>query len=336
MKSYEIREFGIDQLAIVDKAVPDPGPGEVQIRFHAASVNYRDIMIASGTYNPRMKLPAVPFSDAAGEITAVGKGVTKWKLGDRVSPIFVQDWIDGEPDVRKSRSALGAGAQVRGVLAECGVFPAESIVGIPEHLTYEEAATLPCAGLTSWHALAVSGRLKAGDTVLTLGTGGVSIFAIQFAKAFGAKVIATTSSDAKAERLRELGADEVINYRDREDWDAAVLELTANRGVDHVVEVGGGGTLSRSINAVRVGGHIALIGALDREGEFSYVPIFMKLIRLQGVFVGSRKMFEDMDRAIEENQLRPVIDRTFAFDQVPEALKYMQTGKHFGKLVVKI
>jgi NADPH:quinone reductase-like Zn-dependent oxidoreductase len=335
-KSYEIREFGIDQLAPVDKAVPDPGPGEVQIRFHAASVNYRDIMIASGTYNPRMKLPAVPFSDAAGEISAVGEGVTKWKVSDRVSPIFVQEWIEGEPDAQKSRSALGAGAQVRGVLAEFGVFPAESIVSIPERLTYEEAATLPCAALTSWHALAVSGRLKAGDTVLTLGSGGVSIFAIQFAKAFGARVIATTSSEAKAERLRRLGADEVINYRDREDWDAAVLELTAKRGVDHVVEVGGGGTLSRSINAVRVGGHIALIGALDREGEFSYVPIFMKIIRLQGIFVGSRKMFEDMNRAIEENQIRPVIDRTFEFDQVPEALKYMQAGKHFGKIVVKI
>jgi 2-desacetyl-2-hydroxyethyl bacteriochlorophyllide A dehydrogenase len=336
MKTYEIQQFGIENLAIVERDIREPGPDEVQIRFHAASVNYRDIMIASGTYNPRMQLPAVPFSDAAGEITAVGSSVTKWQVGDRVSPIFIQGWHEGEPTAEKSRTALGAGAQVAGVLAEYGVFPEGSIVRIPDQLSFEEAATLPCAAVTAWHALVVSGKLKAGETVLTLGTGGVSIFAIQFAKAFGAKVIATTSSDAKASRLRDLGADEVINYRTREDWDTAVLELTKKRGVDHVVEVGGGGTLARSINAVRAGGHIALIGALHREGEFSYVPIFMKLIRMQGIFVGSRKMFEDMNSAIETTGLRPVIDRTFEFRDAPEALKYMESGAHFGKIVVKI
>jgi len=335
MKRYEITKFGIDELAIVETDVPVPAEGEVQIRFRAASVNYRDIMIASGTYNPRMKLPAVPFSDAAGEVTAVGTG-SKWEVGDRVSPIFIQGWHEGEPDAIKSRTALGAGANVRGVLSEYGVFPEDSIVRIPAHLSFEEAATLPCAAVTAWNALIASGKLKPGETVLTLGTGGVSIFAIQFAKAFGAKVIATTSSAEKTAKLRALGADEVINYRERADWDAGVLELTEKKGVDHVVEVGGAGTLARSINAVRVGGHVAMIGALDQSGEFNHVPIFMKSIRVQGIFVGSRQMFEDMNRAIETNGLRPVIDRTFEFDEVPGALKYMESGAHFGKIVVKI
>src|SRR4051794_30971757 len=200
MKRYEIQKFGIDELAIVETDVPEPKAGEVQIRFHAASVNYRDIMIASGTYNPRMKLPAVPFSDAAGEVTGIGTG-SKWEIGDRVSPTFIQGWLEGEPDALKSRTALGAGANGRGVLTEFGVFPEDSIVRIPAHLSFEEAATLPCAAVTAWNALIVSGKLKPGETVLTLGTGGVSIFAIQFAKAFGAKVIATTSNAEKASKL---------------------------------------------------------------------------------------------------------------------------------------
>jgi 2-desacetyl-2-hydroxyethyl bacteriochlorophyllide A dehydrogenase len=336
MKTYEIQKFGIEELAVVERSVPEPASGEILIKFHAASVNYRDIMIASGTYNPRMKLPAVPFSDAAGEVAAVGTSVTKWKVGDRVSPIFIQDWIEGGPDAQKSRTALGGGAQVPGVLAEYGVFPEASVVSIPESLSFEEAATLPCAAVTAWHALAESGSLKAGETVLTLGTGGVSIFALQFAKAFGARVISTTSSDQKAERLSALGADEVINYREREDWDAAVLEITGTKGVDHVVEVGGTGTLARSVNSVRVGGHIAMIGALDQTGEFNHVPVFMKSIRLQGIFVGSRTMFEDVNRAVEAVGLRPVIDRVFEFGEAPHALRYMESGAHFGKIVVKI
>jgi NADPH:quinone reductase-like Zn-dependent oxidoreductase len=316
--------------------VPEPGSNEVLVRFHAASLNYRDTMVVEGQYNPRMKLPAVPFSDGAGEVAAVGDNVTRWKVGDRVMPIFIQGWIEGPIDLQKSRTALGAGAQWDGVLREYGAFNEQSLVRIPDHLSYEDACTLPCTGVTAWHALVESGKLKAGDTVLTLGTGGVSVFAIQIAKLFGARVIATTGSEEKESRLRELGADEVINYRAREDWDAAVNELTGKFGVDHVVEVGGGGTLARSINSVRVGGHIALIGALDRAGEFSYVPIFMKLVRMQGIFVGSRQMFEDLNRAVKVNKLKPVIDRTFEFGEVREALKYMQSGSHFGKIVVKI
>lgn len=336
MKAYEIRQFGIEELALVDHDVPEPAANEVLIRFRAASLNFRDIMVINGRYNPRMKLPAVPFSDAAGEIAAVGSEVSNWKAGDRVMPIFAQRWFEGGPSEEKRRTALGAGAQWQGVLREYGTFNEQGIVRIPEHLSYEEAATLPCAAVTAWHALAVSGGLKAGESVLTLGTGGVSVFAMQFAKLFGARVISTSSSDEKLARIRSLGADEAINYKSREDWDAAVLELTEKRGVDHVVEVGGGGTLARSINAVRVGGHIALIGALEPSGEFSYVPIFMKMIRLQGIFTGSRAMFEGMNRAIGVAGLRPVIDRIFPFDEAREALEYMQKGSHFGKIVLKI
>lgn len=336
MKAYEVREFGIDNLALVEQAMPELRANDVLVRFHAASVNYRDLMVVNGKYNTRMKLPAVPFSDGAGIVTEVGAEVARWKAGDRVMPIFVQRWIDGGPSEEKRRTALGAGAQWQGVLRECGSFHEDGLVRIPDHLSYEEASTLPCAAITAWHALAVSGDLKAGESVLTLGTGGVSVFALQFAKIFGARVISTSSSDEKLSRMRDLGADEIINYKKREDWDAAVLELTDKRGVDHVVEVGGGGTLARSINSVRVGGHIALIGALEAAGEFSYLPIFMKQIRLQGIFTGSRAMFEDMNRAINESKLEPVIDKVFAFDQAREALTYMESGSHFGKIVLSI
>lgn len=336
MKAYEVRQFGIENLSLVERERPEPGPDEVLVKFHAASLNYRDLMVISGTYNPKMKLPAVPFSDGAGEVAAVGSEVSKWKIGDRVCPIFVQGWIEGDVNPQKSRTALGAGSQGEGVLREYGAFSQQSLVKIPEYLSYEEAATLPCAAVTAWHALVVSGRLKAGETVLTLGSGGVSVFAVQLAKLSGARVIATTSSDEKLSRLKELGADEAINYRDREDWDAAVLEATGKTGVDHVIEVGGVGTLQRSVNAVRVGGHIALIGALDTAGQFNHVPVFMKLIRMQGIFVGSRSMFEDLSRAIDAARLRPVIDSVYGFDRVADALKHMRSGAHFGKLVVKI
>lgn len=336
MKAYEIQKFGIEDLAEVERPMPAPGPGEVLVRFRAASLNYRDLMVVAGTYNPRMKVPAVPLSDGAGEVEAVGEGAVKWHPGDRVMPIFAQHWLDGEVDDAKRRSALGAGAYWDGVLREYGVFSEEALVRVPEHLSFEEAATLPCAALTAWNALAVSGRLKAGDIVLTLGTGGVSVFALQFAKLSGARVIATTGSDEKVWRLKELCADEVINYRSREDWDRAVLEATQNFGVDHVVEVGGAGTLSRSLSAVRIGGHIALIGALSGPADFNPIGVFMKSVRMQGIFVGSRKMFEDMIKAIEVAKMRPVIDRVFDFDDVREAMRYMESGSHFGKIVVRI
>jgi NADPH:quinone reductase-like Zn-dependent oxidoreductase len=336
MKAWVINEFGIDNLALEDREAPEAGPGEVLVRFRAASLNYRDFMVVTGTYNPRMKVPAVPLSDGAGEVVAVGDGVSKWKIGDRAMPIFAQEWFEGETSEEKRRTSLGAGSQWDGVLREFGAFSEESIVRIPEHLSFEEASTLPCAGVTAWNALAVSGNVKPGETVLTLGTGGVSIFAIQLAKLFGAKVIATSGSDSKIEKLRELGADETINYRSREDWDAAVLELTGKRGVDHVVEVGGGDTLGRSITSVRLGGHVAMIGALSGPAGFNPISIFMKAIRLQGIFVGSRKMLEDLCRAVEVNKLKPVVDRVFAFEDAREALHYLESGSHFGKIVVRI
>ncbi len=336
MKAYEVQQFGIENLAIVEREVPEPKANEVLVQFRAASLNYRDIMVVSGTYNPRMKMPAVPLSDGAGKITAVGESVTKWKVGDRVMPIFAQRWIDGDTSEEKRRTSLGAGSQWDGVLRELGAFDEEGLVRIPDHLSFEEAATLPCAALTAWHALAVSGRLKAGDTVLTLGTGGVSIFALQFAKIFGARVIATTGIDSKVAKLNDLGADEIINYRERPDWDKAVLELTGKNGVDHVIEVGGSGTLGKSLTAVRLGGHVAMIGALTGPGDFSPITVFMKAVRLQGIFTGSRTMFEDMVRAIEVAKLKPVVDRVFGFDEAREAMQYMESGAHFGKVVIAI
>lgn len=336
MKAYEIHEFGIDKLYLVDRKEPLPKQGEVLVKFHATSLNYRDFMVVTGAYNPKMKLPAIPFSDAAGEVVAIGEGVTKWKIGDRVMPIFAQGWFDGSSSEEKRRTSLGAGSQWDGVLREFATFSQESVVRIPDHLSYEQAATLPCAALTAWNALTVAGRIKPGETVVTLGTGGVSIFALQFAKLSGARVIVTSSSDEKLERARTLGADETINYKTREDWDTAVLELTGKTGADRIVEVGGSGTLARSLTAVRIGGHVAMIGALSGSGQFDPIHVFMKAICLQGVFVGSRYMFEQMNRAIEFSKLTPVIDKTFAFDEVRDALKYMESGSHFGKIVVKI
>jgi NADPH:quinone reductase-like Zn-dependent oxidoreductase len=336
VKAYEVREFGIDDLALVERDLPQPGYREVQVKLHAASINYRDIMVVSGTYNPKMKRPAVPFSDGAGEVAAVGEGVTKWKVGDRVMPIFAQEWFEGETTEAKRRTSLGAGAYWDGVLREYATFSEEGVVRIPEHLSFEEAATLPCAALTAWNALAVSGGLKAGETVLTLGTGGVSIFAVQIAKLFGARVIATSSSTEKIAKLKVLGADETINYRENEDWERSVLELTAGRGVDHVVEVGGAGTLPRSLASVRLGGHVAMIGALSGAASFNPTSVFMKAVRVQGIFVGSRLMLEDLTSAVRLAKLRPVIDRIFEFEEAREALKYMESGSHFGKIVVRI
>lgn len=335
MKAWEIREFGIRNLRLVDREVPMPGTGEVLVRFHAASVNYRDLMVVTGTYNPRMKLPAIPFSDGAGEVSSVGSGVTKWKVGDRVMPIFAQRWIDGEPTEEKRRTSLGSGPFWDGVLREFGSFDAEAIVRIPDHLSFIEAATLPCAGVTAWHAVIAAGSTKPGDTVLTLGTGGVSIFAIQFARMAGADVVSTSGSAAKIGRLGDLGVAKTVNYRDTDDWDNAVLDMTEGRGADLTVEVGGAGTLQRSVNATRFGGRVAMIGALTGAVEFNPTTVFMKSIRLQGVFTGPRTMFEDMNRAISVNQLKPVVDQVFDFDQIPEALEYMRAGAHFGKIAVQ-
>lgn len=334
MKAYEVRQFGIENLAVVERDEPQAIAREVVVKFRAASLNYRDLMFVKGTYHPKAKLPAVPFSDGAGEVVATGREVTRWKIGDRVCPIFMQGWFEGAPSMQKNRTALGGG-DLDGVLREYGAFDENGLVEIPASLSFEEAATLPCAAVTAWHALVNSGNLKAGETVLTLGTGGVSIFALQFAKIHSARVVATSSSDEKLERAKALGADVVINYRSTPDWDKEVLSLTNRTGVDHVVEVGGAGTLGKSLNAVRVGGHVALIGVLAAGGEFDPRSILMKSIRVQGILVGSRRMFEEMNSAIEANELKPVIGKTFAFAEAREALRYMESGSHFGKIVIK-
>ena len=335
MKAYEYRQFGLENLAVVERDEPRPAAHEVVVKFRAASLNYRDLLFAKGSYNPKARFPAVPLSDGAGEVVAAGEGVTRWKVGDRVCPIFMQGWLEGERSAEKARTSLGGG-DLDGVLRDYGAFHENGLVRIPEHLSFEEAATLPCAAVTAWNALVQSGDLKAGNTVLTLGTGGVSIFAVQFAKMHGARVIATSSSDEKLARIRELGADETINYKKTPDWDKEVLRLTGGIGVDQVVEVGGAGTLPKSVNAARIHGLVSMIGVLASGSGLDPTRVLMKSIRVQGILVGSRRMFEDMNHAITVNRLQPAIDRTFSFGQAREALEYLESGSHFGKIVLKI
>ncbi len=334
MKAYEIREsFGLDNLVLVERDDPEPGPHDVVVDVAATSVNYRDLLTVLGHYNPRQPLPLVPFSDGVGRVTAVGSDVTRVAIGDRVCGIFNQHWLAG-PFVASLRAGT-LGGPLDGMLAERVCLSEEGVVPVPEHLTDDEAATLPCAGVTAWSALFEEGRLQPGETVLVQGTGGVSIFALQFAKAAGARVIVTSSSDAKLERATRMGADETINYIAKPEWDKEAKRLTNGRGVDHVVEVGGAGTLSRSLNAVRVGGHIAVIGILSGTShEVDVIPILMGRLRLNGIMVGSRSTFEMMAMAIQAQRLRPVIDRVFSFDDAPEALRHMQGASHFGKIVV--
>lgn len=334
MKVFEINEFGIENLILAEQAKPEPKLSEVLVKFHAVSLNYRDLMMVKGFYNPKLKTPRVPLSDGAGEVVAVGEAVTKWTVGDRVMPIFMQGWLDGAIDFSKARTALGG--DMDGCLREFGAFDENGLAAIPDHLSYEEAATLPCAAVTAYNALFCSGGLKPDDTVLLQGTGGVSIFALQFASVLGCRTIITSSSDEKLEHAKKLGANETINYKLTPDWDSKVLELTEKRGVDHVVEVGGAGTLQKSVNAVKMGGHIAVIGVLAGKGEFNPTVVLMKAVKMQGIFVGSRQMFEDMNRLISQHNLQPVIDKVFEFDEARDALKYMESAKHFGKIVVRI
>ena len=333
MRAYEIHKFGLDGLALVDRPRPEPKAGQVLLKMKAASLNYRDLLAVKGLYNPRMPLPQIPLSDGAGEVAAVGEGVTRVKVGDRVANTFFEKWAAGELTAEGSKSALGAGRD--GVLAEYVALDEDGVVQAPEHLSDEEVATLPCAALTSWGALITYGKLKAGDSVLAMGTGGVSLFALQFAKLSGARVILTSSSDEKLARAKELGADELINYKATPDWEKEVLKLTDGRGVDHVVEVGGAGTFAKSIRAVRRGGAISLIGVLAGGGETNLMPILMNGLRVQGIFVGSREMFEAMNAAIALHRMKPVVDKVFSFDEVPDAYRMMEAGAHFGKICIR-
>jgi NADPH:quinone reductase-like Zn-dependent oxidoreductase len=277
-------------------------------------------------------LPQIPLSDGAGEIVAVGSQVEGLKIGDRVANTFFERWVSGEGTDQQAGTALGAGRD--GVLAEYVVLHQDGVIAIPEHLNYIEAATLPCAAVTAWNALISKGRINPGDTVLTLGTGGVSIFALQFAFLSGAQIIITSSSDEKLEKAKKLGATHTINYRQNPDWGKIARRLSNGQGVDFVVEVGGPGTFNQSVAALRRGGTMGLIGVLAQGSNISILPVLMNAIRVQGIFVGPREVFSAMNAAITLHQLHPVIDRTFGFDEVPEALRLMEAGGHFGKICI--
>jgi NADPH:quinone reductase-like Zn-dependent oxidoreductase len=336
MKAYEIAEpKGIDSLKLVERATPKPSPNEVLMRVRATSLNYRDLVtVKGGAVTRGIRRPLVPLSDGAGEVVEAGTGVTRFKAGERVVASFFQSWLAGSPQSAFFRSALGGA--IDGMLTEYIALSEEGLVRIPDYMSFEEAATLPCAAVTSWNALMSMGRVTAGQTVLVLGTGGVSIFALQFARMHGAKVIATSSSDSKLARLRELGAAGVINYRTTPNWDAQVLEMTGGEGVDHVIEVGGAGTLAKSIHAVKLGGRISLIGLLAGGGQIDPMPMLLKSVTLQGIFVGSREMFEEMNRAMEINSVHPVVDRVFPFAQARDAYRYLESGAHFGKVCIAL
>jgi NADPH:quinone reductase-like Zn-dependent oxidoreductase len=335
MKAVEIQDsFGLEQLRVVEREVPVVGRGQVRIRVKAASLNYRDLLMVRGLYNPRQPLPLVPCSDGVGVVEEVGEGVSRVAVGDRVCPLFAQKWFGGEPTHEAIRSTLGG--PLDGMLMQEKVMSQESLVKVPDYLSDEEAATLPCAALTAWSALSLGG-LQAGQTVLLQGTGGVSMFALQFAKAMGARVIITSSQDEKLEKAKALGADEVINYKSTPEWGKVARGLTEKQGVDHIVEVGGAQTLKQSLRAIRVGGHISMIGVLSGvASEINVLPILMQQVRVQGVLVGSREGFESMNRAMAQHEIRPVLDKTFALEEVPEALQYMADGKHFGKICISL
>jgi NADPH:quinone reductase-like Zn-dependent oxidoreductase len=336
-KRYQIEgDFGIESLKINDAKVSALGAHQVRIAVKATSINFRDLLVCKGLYNPNLKKPAVPLSDGAGEIVEIGTDVKRVKVGDRVMGAFMPRWISGPPNEDVVRLALGGGGD-EGMLAQFVVLDEDSVVEIPAHLSFEEAATLPCAAVTAWHALFEDDCLKPGQTVLTQGTGGVSLFAIQFAQVAGAHLISTSGSEEKIAKLKEMGVVNTINYRQTPGWGKQTLKLTAMKGVDHIVEVGGGGTLGESFKAIKIGGHIALIGVLTgAQNEVNPMSILMKSIKLQGVYVGSRHMFESMNATISLHKIKPVIDRVFDFEEAQDALRYMESAQHFGKIVIRV
>ena len=325
----------IDGLKMVDEQPKALGPRDVRVRPRAAALNFRDMMIVNGWYPLVGKDPIIPGSDAAGEVIETGAAVTRFKAGDRVATSFFPDWIEGRPTRAKLGTALGGGSE--GILAQDVVLGEQALVRSPAHLTFAEAATLSCAGVTAWHALFASTACKPGDTVVLLGTGGVSIWALQLAKAAGLRAIITSSSDEKLERARGLGADATINYRTHPDWDIEVLRHTDGAGADLVVEVGGSKTITKSIASTRLGGTVAIIGAVSGPGgAVDPMSLIAGSTRLQGVYVGSRQMHEDLARFVEVTGIRPIVDSVFAFEDLPQACRHFSAGKHFGKVVVGV
>ncbi len=334
MKAMVLRSpIGLDLLALEERPDPGaPGAGEIRVALHGSSLNFHDLGVATG------RMPTadgrIPLADGAGVVEAVGEGVTEFRLGDRVVSCFFPDWQDGPPTVGDFRRTPGDG--IDGFAQEHVVLPATAFTHAPRGYDAVEAATITTAGLTAWRALVVDGKLKAGDTVLLLGTGGVSIWALQIAKLMGATVAITSSSGEKLERARDLGADHVLNYRDQPEWGRAIADWTGGRGVDNVVEVGGPGTLAHSIAAVRVGGHISLIGVLTGSaGEVPTAALMAKQARLQGLIVGSRREQQDFVRALDASGIRPVVDRRFPLEKLADAFRFEMGATHFGKIGVE-
>ncbi len=336
MRLYRISaKNGIDDLTITQEDEPTPKSREILVRVRACSLNYRDLMVVRGSYPAVKDGGLVPLSDGAGEVVALGDGVTRFKVGDRVAGGFFDRWQGGQLTSALERTARGG--FLDGMLADYVALSEEGAVRVPDHLSFEEAATLPCAALTAWHAVMMFGAMRPGETLLTQGTGGVSIFAIQFARAAGARVIATSSSDGKLERVRALGAEETVNYRTAPDWEREAKRLTGKIGVDLVVEVGGPGTFARSMEAARTGGRIAVIGLLSGPGEtIDPLTILRRRLKVEGILVGSTEMFEAMNRAIAMHAIRPVIDRVFPFEDAAAAYRHMEAAGHFGKIVISL
>jgi NADPH:quinone reductase-like Zn-dependent oxidoreductase len=341
MLAVPIRQFGLEHLKTSELPMPEVAPRTVLIKIHAVSLNYRDLLVVKGLYNPRMALPRIPCSDGSGEIVALGEGVSRVAVGDRVCGIFMQRWLNGALTADKSKAALGG--DVDGMLAEYVVLHEDGVVRFPEHLTYEEAATLPCAGVTAWNALQYGGDparpIVAGETVLIQGTGGVSIFALQFATLLGAKVIGTSSSEEKLARVSSMGLAAGCNYRERPEWWKWAVETTEGAGVDRIIEVGGAGTFGQSLRAAKVGGMVAQIGVLSGGAvtdALALAPILHKQLRVQGIYVGSRTMFEKMNDAIAKAGLHPVVDRVFPLQETRDAFQHMESASHFGKIVIRV
>jgi len=337
MRAYQLPKggAGVDALVEVERPQPKPAYRQVLVKVAACSLNFRDFAIARGTYRMSVRDNLIPLSDGAGEVAEVGAAVTRVKVGDRVAGNFFQRWTGGEPSAESHKSALGGG--IDGMLAEYVVLEEDGVVKIPAHLSLEEGATLPCAAVTVWHAMIEHAKLKAGDTVLLQGTGGVSIFGLQFSKAMGIRAVIISSSDAKLKRAQSLGAAFGINYKTTPDWDKAAIGFTGGVGVDHVVEVGGAATLTRSFGALRSGGKITLIGGLSGGAtELNPGLIFSRRANVQGISVGSTQMFEAMNRAVEANAIKPVIDKVFPFAEAKAAYHHMASGAHFGKIVVRV
>lgn len=334
MKAYELHpREGLDSLVLVDRAPPALGDHDVRVKVRAVSLNYRDLVMAR-IAGKRTK-PVIPASDGAGEVVAVGAAVTRVKVGDRVAANFFPTWIEG--GLRQTHHDHALGGSIDGMLAEEVVLHESSWVQVPAHLSFEEASTLPCAGLTAWHALFEATTTKPGDVVVVQGTGGVSIFALQLARAAGATVIATTGSPAKKARLAPLGASSVIDYKETPAWGAAAFAASGKDGADVVVEIGGAGTFDESVKALRFGGTLSLIGVLAGvQGNVNTHAVLHKTVRVQGVYVGSVKMFEDFNAALTAAKIAPVIDRTFAFDETRAAYAHLASGAHFGKVVIKL